>query len=191
MRILWFKRRDYPIKRDEYGHSLRQQAFELFNEGYRPAQIFNQNLITASKVTLFRYFEDWKKQKHRMSRSILREMMKKYPEFTEKMIAELAKYFGVSAEQIILRLQKPWGISQLVKGELPDLRLTRIQNENEECLEAALSLIYFVERLYRNSPEQNRRLLTEIVILEDNTTLIISKSKGQIMIRKKKLQGVS
>ncbi len=109
MRILWFKRRDYPIKRDEYGRSARQQAFALFTEGYRPSQISKNNLIPVSMKTLLRYFEDWKKKNHRSSRSVLRRMMKNNPEFTE------------------------------------------------------------------------------IVMLEDNTTLIVSKSKGQLMIRKERL----
>ena len=189
MKVLWFKRRDYPIKRDENGRSLRQQAFELFNEGHRPAQISKESLIAASKKTLFRYFEDWKKQKHRMSRSILKKYMKKNPEFSDEFVKKLADYYGVPKEDIILRIQKPWGIKQLAKGELPDHRLARIQNENEERLEAALRLIYFGERLCRNSPEQNKRLLQEIVTLKDNTTLIISKVKGQTIIRKEKLQG--
>ena len=55
MRVLWFKRRDYPIKRDEYGRSARQQAFALFTEGYRPAQIFKENLVPVPINILFRY----------------------------------------------------------------------------------------------------------------------------------------
>ncbi len=187
MRILWFKRRDYPIKRDEYGRSARQQAFALFTEGYRPSQISKNNLIPVSMKTLLRYFEDWEKKNHRSSRSVLRRMMKNNPEFTERFVQKMADYFEVPPEDIIVRLQKPWGIERLTRGELPDNRLYRIQSEREERLEAALEFINFVERLCRNSPEQNRRLLTEIVMLEDNTTLIVSKSKGQLMIRKERL----
>ena len=191
MRVLWFKRRDYPIKRDENGRSLRQQAFELFSEGYRPAQIFKGNLVATSMKTLLRYFEDWKKKKHRTSRSILREIMRKNPEFTEKYVQMMADYFEVSPEEIILRIEKPWGIEQLTRGELPDKKLLRLQSEKEVRLEAALRLIYFAERLCRNPPEQNKRLITEIVTIKDNTALIISKIKGQIMIRKEKLQETS
>ncbi len=49
MKLLWFKRRDYPIKRDEYGRSARQQAFDLFTEGYRPSQIFKEGLVPVDK----------------------------------------------------------------------------------------------------------------------------------------------
>ena len=126
-----------------------------------------------------------------MSRSVLKKYMKEKPEFSEKLITELARHFGVSTEQIILRMQKPWGISQLVKGELPGNKLVRVQNENEERLKAALDLIYFGERVCRNSPEQIKRLLQEIVNLEDNTMLMISKIKGQIIIRKKNVQSTN
>ncbi len=191
MRVLWFKRRDYPIRRDEYGRSLRRQAFDLFAEGYRPSQIFKQNLISASMKTLLRYFEDWKKQKHRASRSTLRKIMRENPEFTEKYVQMLADYFEVPPEDIIVGIQKPWGIEQLTRGELPDNKLARLQSEKEIRLETALRLIYFGERLCRNSPEQTRRLLKEIIALRDNTTLTISKLKGQMTIRKEKLQEIS
>ncbi len=191
MRVLWFKRRDYPIKRDENGRSLRQQVFELFSEGYRPAQICKGNLVAASMKTLLRYFGDWKKKKHRSSRSILRKIMKNNPEFTEKYVQMMADHFEVPAEEIVVRIEKPWGIEQLTRGEPPDNKLLRLQSEKEVRLEVALRFIYFGERLYRNSPEQNKRLITEIVTIKDNTALIISKIKGQVMIRKEKLQGAS
>ena len=117
--------------------------------------------------------------------------MKKTPEFTEKYVQMMADYFEVPPEDIMVRIQKPWGIEQLTRGELPDNKLARIQSDMEDRLDAALRLIYFAERLCRNSPEQNKRLLQEIVTLKDNATLIISKIKGQITIRKEKLQGTS
>ena len=70
------KSREYPLIRDEYGRSARQQAFELFIGGYRPSQIFKEGLIPVSIKTLLRYFEDWKKQKHRVSRLLIRRIMK-------------------------------------------------------------------------------------------------------------------
>jgi len=188
MRVLWLKRRDYPIKRDEYGRSLRQQAFELFTEGYRPAKIYKENLVEASMKTLLRYFEDWKKQKHRTSRSILRRIMKKNPEFSDEFVKKLADYFGVSAEQIILRMQKPWGITGLSKGALPDNRLYRIQSEVEERLDTALRLIYLGEQVYKNSPNQVKRLIWDIVTWTDNTRLVIQKCGGQVVVKKEKLE---
>ena len=63
MKFLFWKKREYPIKRDESGRSLRSQAFELFDQGYRPSQVYKQQLVAASKTTLFRYYEDWKRKK--------------------------------------------------------------------------------------------------------------------------------
>jgi len=101
----------------------------------------------------------------------------------------LADYFGVSEEQLTIRMQKPWGITDLSKGELPDNRLYRIQSEVEERLEAALRLIYLGEQLGRNPPKQIKRFLAELITLRDNTTLTISRVKGQIEITKNSLDG--
>lgn len=187
MRILWLERRDYPIKRDECGRSLRQQAFELFNKGRRPAQIFKENLVAASMKTLLRYFEDWKKQKHRTSLSIIKKYMKKNPEFSEKYVKDLADYFEVTPQDIIVRIQKPWGITSLSKGELPDNRLYRIQSEVDERLEAALRLIYLGEHVCKNGPKQVTRLIWDIVTLANNTRLVIQKVGGQVVVKKGKL----
>ena len=191
MRVLWFKRRDYPIKRDENGRSLRQQAFELFSEGYRPAQIFKGNLVAASMKTLLRYFEDWKKQKHRTSLSLIKKWLKENPEFSEKYIKMLADYYEVSPQDIVLRSQKPWGIMRLTKGELPDKKLERSRSEIEERLEGALRLMLFTEKIFRNPPRQVGRFIYEILTLTDNTAITISKAEGKIMIRKEKLQEIN
>jgi len=187
MRVLWFKHRDYPIQRDEYGRSLRRQAFEFFNEGYRPAQVFKQNLVAASMKTLLRYFEDWKKQKYKISHAELKGYLKKHPEFSEKYIKDLADYFEVTPQDIILRIQKPWGITTLSKGELPDKRLYRIQSEMEGRLEAALRLIYLGEHILHNSPKQAKQLIWDIVTLANNTRLVIQKVGGQVIVEKEKL----
>ena len=187
-RFPW-KSRKYTIIRDEYGRSARQQAFDYFAEGYRPAQIFKQGLIPVPIETLFRYFEDWKKQKHRTSLSIIKKYMKESPEFSEKYIKMLADYFEVSTQDIVLRLQKPWGIMRLTKGELPDNRLERSRSEAEELLEGALRVINFVQQFYGNSPKMIKRLITELITLRDNTTLTISRVKGQIEITKNSLDG--
>ena len=45
MSFLIWKWRRYPIRRDERGRSLRRQAFDLFDEGHRPAEIFKRYSI--------------------------------------------------------------------------------------------------------------------------------------------------
>ena len=62
MKIPFWKKREYPIKRDESGRSLRRQAFDLFDQKFKPSQIYKPQLVAASKKTLFRYYEDWKKR---------------------------------------------------------------------------------------------------------------------------------
>lgn len=191
MRVLWLKRREYPIIRDEYGRSARRQAFDLFDEGYRPARIYKENLIPVSMKTLLRYFEDWKKQKHRASLSLIKKWLKEDQEFSEKYIQMLADYFEVSTQDIILRLQKPWGIRRLTKGELPDKKLERSRSESEERLEGALRLMFLTEHIFRNPPRQIGRFIYEILTLTDNTAITISKAEGKIMIRKEKLQEIN
>lgn len=186
MRILWLKRRDYPIKRDEYGRSARRQAFEFFNEGYRPAQISKENLVPISLTTLFRYYEDWKKPRNRVSYSSLKRYLKGKMEFSEQYIKMLADYFKVPPQDIILRMQKPWGLMQLSKGELPDDRLERIRSEIEDRLEAALRIIRLAE-MFGNSPEQVNQLVSDIVTLENNTELVIRKTEGQVVVRKENI----
>ena len=188
---IFYKSRKYPIIRDEYGRSARRQAFELFTEGYRPSQIFKENLIPVSVKTLFRYYEDWKKQKHRTSLPLIKKWLKENPEFSEKYIKMLADYFEVSPQDIVLRLQNPWGIMRLTKGELPDKKLERSRSEIEERLEGALRLMLFTEKIFRNPPRQIGRFIYEILTLPDNTAITISKAGGKIMIRKEKLQEIN
>ena len=88
---------------------------------------------------------------------------------------------------IIARIQKPWGIEQLTRGELPDIKLARLQSEKEVRLEAALRLIYFAEQIFHNSPEQVHRLMNDIITLNDRTQLEIRKINGQVVVKKEKL----
>lgn len=160
----WFpwKSRKYPIIRDEYGRSARQQAFELFWEGYRPAQIHKQKLIHVPIKTLFTYFEQWKKLNDRVSYSTMRKWMKKKPEFSEKVITMLADYLGMSREEVIIRRQKPWGLMQAMKGKWPNYRIKREQNEIESRLQGALELILLAER-FGNDREEFRKEIMKLL----------------------------
>jgi len=184
-RILGFKgSRKFPIQRDEFGKSLRQRAFEAFDEEKRPMRISEE--LHANPNTIVRYFEAWKKQKQRVSYSTLRRYMRKNPEFSEQYITMLADYFEVPKEKIIRRMQQPWGLMDLSKGELPDKRLERTRSEIEARLEGALRLILLRERLYRNSPKEIKELLLRIVTLKDKNDLIISHVNGKIIIKERK-----
>ena len=188
---IFHKSRKHPIIRDEQGRSARQQSFDLYEQGYRPSQIFEEKLIPVPMNTLLRYHEDWKKQTSEVPDSTLTEYLSGKLRLSRRDIMALADYFGVSEAQIILTTQKPLGLLSLLYSELPDNRLLRIRQEIEDRLEAALKLIYFTENFYQNSPEQINRFLGEILAIEDNTRLVISKVDGRIAIRKDKIQDPS
>jgi hypothetical protein len=107
MKLLFWKWRKYPIRRDEEGRSLRQQAFGLFDKGLRPAQVYKQKMLPAKLKTLFRYFEDWKKEGNRLSYQMIRRAMKAVPEFTDDIIRALSKKLKMPIEEVQKRLIKP------------------------------------------------------------------------------------
>lgn len=159
--ILKRKERKYPIEKDEFGQSLRQRAFDLFRDGYRPAQV--SRTLPVSMKTACRYFEDWKKQTHKVPYSHIKNLLKRNPQFSEKVVAILTDYFGVPAEQVILRMQRPWGLMQLMKGEFPNSRIGRARSKIERRLEAALRLILFAELFSGKSPETVKEELNRII----------------------------
>jgi hypothetical protein len=191
MTKIFHKSRKYPIVRDEDGRSTRRQAFDLFTEGYRPSQVFKEGLVAISMKTLLRYFEDWKKQKRLIPRSLFRKIMMGSPDSTEKYVQMLADYYEVPPEVIAIQLSKPWGIERLTKGELPYIKLERSRSEAEERLEGALRLVSISENIFRNPPKQINRFMFELMTLDDNTIMTILKVDGRIMIKKEKLSGTS
>ena len=96
-----------------YVNCHKIKAFKLFNEGKRPAEIFNE--LPLKKPTIFRYFQDWKKEhlKAELDRCWKRriesceteiQQIRRYPERHQK--GELAKWQSQKsiAER---RLKKP------------------------------------------------------------------------------------
>lgn len=162
MKFLKWRLRKYPIRCDEYGRSARKQAFSLFGWGYHPSQIYREGKIPVSKRTLFRYYEDWKKERRVISYSVLRRYMRRNPEFNQKTIEALSELLGLSIPEVILRMQRPWGVMQAMKGEWPDYVLKREQSDIENRLEAALRLVLFIE-LYGHKPEMIKNLVRNII----------------------------
>ncbi len=183
MKFWIWKKREYPIKRDEIGHSLRSQAFDFFNKGYRPAQICKQQLVAASQKTLFRYFEDWKKKKGNTDYRILREIMKKNPDITQQIVTALSKQLEMPVEEVIKRMQKPWGLVQYLRGQWPNPRLEREQSDIEMRLEEALWLLRFAAE-FRNTSEQMSQLLVELSMMTENKKLEITKEVGELIIKR-------
>ena len=160
MRLL--RRRKYPIKKDENGHSARQRAFDLFWKGQRPSQACKT--IPISFRTACRYFEDFKKLYHRVPYSTIRRWMRESPEFSEKVIDVLAASLGMAPEEVIARMQKPWGLMEAMKGRWPDYNLERERTEIEERLLAALEIIKFADVFGQKDPQTVIKTLIEMII---------------------------
>ncbi len=188
MKFLFWKKREYPIKRDESGHSLRSQAFELFNKAYRPSQIYKQQLVAASQKTLFRYYEDWKKKKGSTHYRILREINKKNPDITQKIVTALSEKLEIPVEEVIKRMGKPWGLVQYLRGQWPDPRLERAQTDIERRLEGALWFFHFADK-FGNTPEQISELLVELSMMTENKKLEITKEGGELIIKREGEKG--
>jgi len=137
--------RKYPIKRDKYGRSARQRAFEAFDHGKRPGEVVQ--LVGISPRTAYWYFADWKKlpQNLELHYRMMKAVRKSNGEFSRETIESLATYLEVSAEEVKERLEKPWGLKQLLMGQWPDYRQEREQSEAEFRLCAALHIINLVE----------------------------------------------
>lgn len=163
MHLFQRKSRKYPIKRDEYGRSARQRAFELFKEGKRPAQIYKPELIPGiKKNTLYRYYEDWKKLEGGPSYATLKKLMKVSPEFTEGVVLSLSKNLGMTRQEVIRRMQRPWGLMRALKGAWPNYRLAEEQGRIESRLQKALELITIAER-FRDNPDKLMEAIEELL----------------------------
>jgi len=183
MKFLFWKKREYPIKRDESGRSLRSQAFDLFNREYRPSQIYKQQLVAASKTTLFRYYEDWKKKKGSIHYRLLREINKRNPDIKQEIVTALSEKLEMPVEEVILRMGRPWGLVQYLRGEWPDPRLEREQSDIERRLSGALWFLHFADK-FRNTPEQICELLVELSMMTENTKLEVTKEGGELIIKR-------
>ena len=183
MRFLLWKRRKYPIGRDEQGRSLRQQAFALFDNKIRPSEIYKQRLIPAKLTTLYRYFEDWKRTGGRYSYSVVRKVMKNNPDFREQLIQGLAKKLEMPVEEVRERMLKPWGLKQALRGEWPDYVLEREQSDVEARLKGGLRFMRIAE-LFHKSPKELAELLLQIITLTENAKLEIIRTEGQLIVLK-------
>ena len=138
--------RKYPIKRDSYGSSARQQAFDAFDQGKRPAEV--ATIVPISKRTADRYFAYWKNlpknldRKYRVGKAIL----KNDGEFSRPIVESLADTLGMREEEVIERLSRPWGIKQLIMGKWPNYAKDKRQSVYESRLQAALWFVLILER---------------------------------------------
>ena len=190
MSFLIWKWRKYPIRRDERGRSLRQQAFELFDKKLRPSEIYKQQLLSAKLKTLLRYYEDWKKKGGHLSYRIIKNVMKSNPDFTEQLITALSEKLEMPVDEVIKRMQRPWGLKQALRGQLPDYGLEREQSDVEARLKGGLRFMRMA-RLFQNSPKELAELLLQITILKENTKLEITKQDRYLVCKKEEIGKVT
>ena len=153
MKLQFRKHRQYPIRRDKSGRPLRQQAFDFFDEGSRPHQLYKQKLVQASPKTLFRYYEDWKKINNRPSYSILKKAMSREPDLTEDLVKELSEQMDMPIKEVIAMVSQPWGMLRLLG-----------------------------EYLSGNPPKVVEALVADIVLMTDNSRLEIRREHGMIFV---------
>ena len=174
---IWLRKksRKYPIKRDEYGRSAWQRAFEAFDAGKRPAEV--TQIVQITLRTACRYFADWKKlptnleESHRLMKAVRRS----HGEFSAETIKMLATYFDMPEEEVIARLQKPWGLKQLLMGKWPNYAREERKSRAESRLEAALQLVGLVEHTSGMTPKEIR---TELGRFSDQM-LTTTRAKGK------------
>ncbi|MFC1963407.1 hypothetical protein ACFLVL_02160 [Chloroflexota bacterium] len=115
-------RRKYPIKRDEWGQSARQRAFQLFDNGKRPVKV--ALMVGISKKTAFCYFQQWKKLPPKLENRcmFLRMWLKENREGSESLLMDIARALKMPVGELKANLEKPWGIKRLLMGKLkPDI----------------------------------------------------------------------
>lgn len=156
------KSRKYQIKRDEYGRSARQRAFDDFDDGKRPAKV--ALMVGISFRTACRYFADWKRQPKnlQMRYRIAKAVLKNDREFREKTVKSLAANLGMSKAEVAMRLQRPWGLKQLLLGKWPNYLREEIRNRAESRLEVALNIVRFVEHSGM-TPEEIKTVLSKLI----------------------------
>ena len=180
---LFRKSRKYPIQKDEKGRSLRKRAFELFDLGYRPADIYHQDLIPIKKSTLYRYFEQWKRNYDHLSLQSMKQYQRNHPEFTDQLVNLLSEYLEIPVEEVYKKLMQPWGLKQLMFSERSDDKIIKTQNKIENRLKAALQLISLIEKIYFYTPEKVNDLVTHLLTLKVDEKLVIMRSQGDLTIR--------
>jgi hypothetical protein len=113
--------------------------------------------------TACRYFEDFKKQHHKLPYSTIRRWMKESPEFDDRVIDLLATSLDMSQEEVLTRIRHSWGLLQAMKGAWPDYRLERQRTEIEDRLLAALEIVNFADKVRGTDPQLARKTLRELM----------------------------
>ena len=144
------RRRKYPIKRDESGKTARRRAFELFDNGKRPAEV--AYLVGITKRTGFRYFQDWKKlgPNFEARYTIVKKVLDSSPKHHEGAVKMICELLGLPEEEVRARFQEPWGLKRFMMDRWStketDTNSTE-QSKEWARFKEALDLIYLTEIL--------------------------------------------
>ncbi|MFC2058328.1 hypothetical protein ACFLTS_01605 [Chloroflexota bacterium] len=121
--IRWLlRRRKYPIKRDQWGQTARRRAFELFDDGERPAKV--APMVGISKKTAYGYFQQWKKRspKFESRYQFVRSWLKENPEHSESLLLDIAWALKMPVGELKAQLEEPWGLKRLMMNRIkPDI----------------------------------------------------------------------
>ena len=103
------KSRKYPIIREQYSRTARQQAFDAFDYGRRPAKV--APMAGISLRTACRYFADWKKLPKNLELRccVAKALLRNKDELSDQTAKMITDYLGTPEEEVIMRLEKPWG----------------------------------------------------------------------------------
>ncbi|MCP4605367.1 MAG: hypothetical protein GY847_33415 [Proteobacteria bacterium] len=130
LRLMWPKRRRYPIQIDDEGKSIRQRCFEAFDRRIRPSQVIRQYGFLPN--TVYTYWRQWKKlpkgwhEKYWWARII----KKANPNFMSQAAVQAGKKLGMTSIECLQALHKPWATKALISGDW-----SRYQNDvaNQEA----------------------------------------------------------
>ena len=114
--------------------------------------------------TACRYYEDFKKQHHKLPYSTVGKWRKNSPQFRDKVIALLATSLDMSTEEVVTRMQYPWGLLQAMKGEWPNYRLEKQRTEIEDRLLAALEIVNFADKVGHTDPQLVKKTLRQLMV---------------------------
>lgn len=132
---------------DGYGRSVRERAFDHFNEGLRPAQLPD---LGVPKRTLYRYFQSWKRGGKRGPWRVLKQLLMRDLEARQV----LAGHFGVSDDEVLQAVRRARNRTQLKKLLRVD-EILLLDNILEDARELQLAAV--VHRLRRCSTTAARK----------------------------------
>jgi hypothetical protein len=117
-KIPGFKRhRKYPIKRDEYGKTVRQWCFQMFED-----EVPLQEIIESADVpreTVYKYQQQWLKNPHLETQiSYMKDLLDKKNPQREETVELFAILMGVDKETIEAKLLESHGLQRILTGKI-------------------------------------------------------------------------